>query len=448
PNHLKRDFLFPDVKVEEDNKKILSKSTVRVIGSFDMGWPTKGSGRCYDSLPGTAGLIGYFSNKILSQVVLNRKCRKCDLGCSKDKHDCRLNFEGSAKAMEPKAAALLVGDNDILSKCNVQLAQKASGFSAGVSCNPNESFNAMGASKSPKSKMVDESSKRKYRKSIKPAFKRRRLFLKKRKSELRHKNELSEGTTYQPNVTLLDSTFDDIEMASVDENLPPIVVFFDLETGDLCRDGDILQIAVKYKEYTFSVYIRPSRTISDKASQVHGLTFVNGQLELHGKTVITVALQEAVVSLYRFLFLFNRKCILTAHNCTFDYTRLMRDIEKTFMDIYFKTIVSGFADTLPLIRAATGLNKAGDNKLENLGKRLGIQGFQAHDALGDVYIRKSRVEISYKMIIDIYKQEGEDGITRLFGADENGKVRVTKSIRVITKLCDFLRTKYEFVAYI
>lgn len=275
-----------------------------------------------------------------------------------------------------------------------------------------------------------------------------------------------------------------------------LLFFFDLETRDLCRDGDILQIAVKYKEYTFSVHIRPSRTISDKASQVHGLTFVNGQLELHGKTVITVALQEAVVSLYRFSFLFNRKCILTAHNCTFDYTRLMRDIEKTFMDIYFKTIFSGFADTLPLIRAATGLNKAGDNKLENLGKRLGIQGFQAHDALGDVSIlekvvsklginedliiqsslkwddikqkslsshkcqslrksykvlskcvsvkmRKRMIasDISYKMIIDIYKQEGEDGITRLFGADENGKVRVTKSIRVITKLCDFFKNQ-------
>lgn len=91
------------------------------MASFDMGWPTKGSGRSYDSLSGTAGLIGYFSKKILSQVVLNRKCRKCDLGCSKDKHDCRPNFEGSAKAMEPKAATLLVGDNDILSKCNVQL---------------------------------------------------------------------------------------------------------------------------------------------------------------------------------------------------------------------------------------------------------------------------------------------------------------------------------------
>lgn len=581
PDHLKKDFLFPNSLLDESQIRNLSpKCTVRIAGSFDMGWPTKGSGRSYDSLSGTAGIIGFNSKKILSQVVLNRKCRKCDIGIPKNAHKCYLNFVGSAKAMEPKAAALLVGENSIFSECNVQLgifigdndssainaarnsvdyeiikhddinhtskgvvsqlyknikcskelnasaikyldrsfkycvtknkgnelemaraignipqhcfnnhtncgewcrylkdpnsyqhstigegftdprlyeiltnifstlAKKANDFSAGVSSNPNESFNSTVASKAPKSKMygtsasysfrvdfavnkkndgekfivelakkshcspgkntkkycdlADSSSSRRYEKSIIPRFKRRRLFLRQKKSELRHKNESSEGTPYQSNVTFLDSLYDGLQMACIDENLDPIVVFFDLETGDLCRDCDILQIAVKYEKYEFSTFVHPTRKISENSSQVHGLRFVNGNLELHGKAVIAVSLQEAILCLYRFIFMFKRKCIFAAHNCIFDYPRLMRGIIETFMDKYYETIVVGFADTLPHIRVATRSKQFGDNKLQNLAKRLEILGFQAHDALGDVSILERvlvKLNISQQQLI-------------------------------------------------
>lgn len=86
-----------------------------------MGWTTRGTGRIYDSLSGTAALIGYFSKKVISYVTLNRKCKKCDLGQSPSTHDCRLNFEGSAKAMEPHAAVKLVNENKILKKCNIEV---------------------------------------------------------------------------------------------------------------------------------------------------------------------------------------------------------------------------------------------------------------------------------------------------------------------------------------
>ncbi|XP_043279374.1 uncharacterized protein [Venturia canescens] len=123
PDHLQENFLFPDLSTGyEEKDKISSENIVRVGGSFDMGWPTKGSGRSYDSLSGTAGLIGYFSRKVISQVVLNRKCRMCNVGHPKSDHDCKLNFVGSAKAMEPRAAELLVGEsNKILSTVKVQL---------------------------------------------------------------------------------------------------------------------------------------------------------------------------------------------------------------------------------------------------------------------------------------------------------------------------------------
>ena len=43
-----------------------------------------------------------------------------------------------------------------------------------------------------------------------------------------------------------------------------------------------------------------------------------------------MSLPEAIHALYDFLFLFKSKCILTAHNCKFDYPRLMLQIQKVY----------------------------------------------------------------------------------------------------------------------
>ena len=181
---------------EEESKTVLLKNVVRVGGSFDMGWPTKELGRSYDSLSGTAGFIGLFSKKIITQIILNRKCRMCDLGHPKSDHNCKLNFVDSAKAMEPKTMAIgirnipyhcfnlhaycgewckyskdpesykhsVIGEGfkvphlfDLLMNIFDNMADKANEFAGGVSRNPNESFNAILASKSPKSKLYGTS---------------------------------------------------------------------------------------------------------------------------------------------------------------------------------------------------------------------------------------------------------------------------------------------------
>ena len=116
----------------------------------------------------------------------------------------------------------------------------------------------------------------------------------------------------------MDSKLDDITLASIDERLDQIVNIFYLETGDRTSDCDILQIAVKYGNHEFSTYVRPSKTISYKASAVNGLQLLNGNLKCNGKTVITVSLEKAIIGLYSFLFSLRRKCVLTAHDCIFD----------------------------------------------------------------------------------------------------------------------------------
>ena len=105
----------------EKTNSISIDNRVRIAASFDMGWPTRGTGRNYETLSGHAALMGHFSKTVLSYVLLNRKCRMCDLGHRVDDHNCRLNFEGSAKAMESRAAVLLTNNNSILNECNLQV---------------------------------------------------------------------------------------------------------------------------------------------------------------------------------------------------------------------------------------------------------------------------------------------------------------------------------------
>lgn len=61
------------------------------------------------------------SGKILDYATKNRKCRKCDLGPNKEDHDCRLNFYGSAKAMEAAAGVQLVNHSNILKEVGLQV---------------------------------------------------------------------------------------------------------------------------------------------------------------------------------------------------------------------------------------------------------------------------------------------------------------------------------------
>lgn len=122
-----------------------------------------------------------------------------------------------------------------------------------------------------------------------------------------------------------------------------------METNGFSKNADILQIAAKHGESEFSVYVQPTQTLKEEASAVHGLRYINGRLELHGHAVETVTLTEAIIGFYEFLYKLDGKSILTAHNCKFDYPRLIVGIGKVFTLDRFKSVVEGFCDTLPII---------------------------------------------------------------------------------------------------
>lgn len=51
----------------------------------------------------------------------SKRCVKCERGYSKENHDCRKNFEGSSKAMEPDMAVELIVENLLLADTNVRI---------------------------------------------------------------------------------------------------------------------------------------------------------------------------------------------------------------------------------------------------------------------------------------------------------------------------------------
>lgn len=95
-------------------------SVINIIVSYDMGWSKRGNGRSYDSLNGYAAIIGYLSGKVLDYTTRNRQCIYCDAGKDKKDHDCRRNFEGSAKAMEADAGVELICKSLILREVGVK----------------------------------------------------------------------------------------------------------------------------------------------------------------------------------------------------------------------------------------------------------------------------------------------------------------------------------------
>lgn len=309
---------------------------------------------------------------------------------------------------------------------------------------------------------------------------------------MRRKNECLEGTTYETDIGLFNALDIPVPIADIDNELSSIIVFFDLETSGFSAKADILQIAAKYEKYEFCIYIKPTMKINEKASMVNGLRYIDGNLQLYGQILITSSLFDAMVSFYQFLYRFNRKCILTAHNCSFDYPRIMAAAKKMHMDNHFQSVVLGFADTIPLIKKCTQLKGKGNNKLKSLADKFGIEASQVHDAVHDVRILEKIVQkleivdkhivestltwgeaikkkdlsakiksldilknctsigirrkmiisdITYDMIFQAYKEGGVKALSVLLGIDENGKIAVTKNAKCLNKIADYLKTK-------
>ena len=296
---------------------------------------------------------------------------------------------------------------------------------------------------------------------------------------------------------MLNTLHENIPIVALeDENQEPITVLFDLETGSFSKTSNILQIAMKCNEYEFSIYMRPTQKISEEASKVNGLQYINGELLFHGKILTAVSLSEALLKLYNFLCSLKRKCILAAHNCSFNFPRLINAIKKSCMTEHFHVIIHGYYDTLPVIKMKTGKKGKGDNKLENVAAEFEINCEKAHDALHDVIIldevlkklnvsndelkksflswegaqnkitflqnlpnamkklnavkdctsqgmRRKMVaaNVTFEMMHDAYIQNKFNELCDTLGKGENGIIKVTKDKKILQKIFNYFENR-------
>lgn len=138
PEDAQEDFILPGRGScgQMENEEVQDDAKVRIAGAADMGYSGRGTGFTYDSLNGYSALVGLQSKKVISFATENRACRMCSSGHPKWDHDCRLNFHGSAKAMEAEAAVRLVTANPILKSLNLELG-------IFIGDNDSSSFNAV-----------------------------------------------------------------------------------------------------------------------------------------------------------------------------------------------------------------------------------------------------------------------------------------------------------------
>ncbi|XP_044166167.1 uncharacterized protein LOC122950140 [Acropora millepora] len=87
--------------IESSSKE--SPEKVGIGASYDTGWQKRGKG--HNSFTGVGTMIGLKSGQVIAYGTRKKRCAVCGAASRKGErpraHDCRLNWSGSSKAMEP-----------------------------------------------------------------------------------------------------------------------------------------------------------------------------------------------------------------------------------------------------------------------------------------------------------------------------------------------------------
>lgn len=189
--------------------------------------------------------------------------------------------------------------------------------------------------------------------------------------------------------------------------------FFYLETTGLDASKEVVQIAAKYSDVEFDIYVKPEREFSLQASKITGLELKNENLYYNSNLVISHSKVNAAKSFLQFLKSINSTIILVAHNCfRFDCPTLLNFIKNEGLLNEFSELVAGFADSLPLFKS-----KLKDKRGTKASYRQEVLAEEflnasllsdAHNAANDVCVLQKLVEykdinINRKDILENFK---------------------------------------------
>ena len=154
----------------------------------------------------------------------------------------------------------------------------------------------------------------------------------------------------------------------------------------MSRSSDITQLSAYDGEHSFNVYVNPRQAISQKASEITGLSycFQKNQMYHNGKEVESVNIHEALLSFSDFLASKSHP-VLVGHNIgSYDIPILMRLLEEFGLLSSFVNLISGCIDTLKLARKVYPKSEVKNYKQTTLVKMLLGIDYDAHNAFEDV----------------------------------------------------------------
>ena len=272
------------------------------------------------------------------------------------------------------------------------------------------------------------SMKRRITRSAEPAFKRKRLFRKSARANKCSTAEICEGVSYASGIGFIDQEIDTLQIpeAIIRSELTPIsttgatIIIFDLETAAGGSKTDLTQLAavpLLNPSDVFSEYILPNGPITKQIQNITGLSI--GHRDGHrvlcrtipqncgasgdlAPTVTTVLDSIDVHEALNHFVLWLKKqrdagtgvILLAAHKfCkAFDMRHLISNVTSCDLQQDFISVVSGFVDTLPYIKATyQGLT---DYKQTSVYSALFQETYDCHNAEADVLALRGIVEHS------------------------------------------------------
>ncbi|XP_061186114.1 uncharacterized protein LOC133195733 [Saccostrea echinata] len=313
------------------------------------------------------------------------------------KHTTNLANLGSTQANESfnktvasKAPKSRLFSRTIGYRVAASVAQKNIGQSYLVEVNKRMGLSPGGHTKKLAAKK-DSTACRKKALSLTKTAKRRRLFLKAERKQVIASKETREGSTYSSDIGLCSGDDNETIPAPLTQPLKqPLqvskenpLIFFDLESTGLARNSHITQMAAVFEEEVFSEYVTPEVPITQKATEVTGITFSAGKMFCRNVEVNALKLTAAVDSILDFFSKFQSKVVLIGHNVkSFDCHLFLNAVEACGKTDEFSKCIAGFIDTKLLFRIFDSELKSYSQS--ELFKYYLSLDYSAHNALDDV----------------------------------------------------------------
>ncbi|KAK3108542.1 hypothetical protein FSP39_010193 [Pinctada imbricata] len=250
---------------------------------------------------GHASLVGEKTKKIVNFSSMSKKCRICSAakGGTPREHNCRLNWQGSAKAMEPAMACQMLQE----------VAKEGGNAKTLVMDNDSTTIAHM-------------------KSSVDPSIKKELIGIIREKALL---GTYLIGQSYKSDIGLeeeLDLENIDMQPLKVSPESSCLVdtknLTFYVSVAIPGRTSDIVQIAADTEDRSLNIYKKPSKPITPEATEATGLRYQHGEVTLNGEDVPSTNPKEGLHQFLRFLEKCPTKPFIIGHNIqTFDMPILM-----------------------------------------------------------------------------------------------------------------------------